>query len=851
MGTHDSWTEVRRVFQEASDREGADRDAFLATVPDGPVLDEVRSLLAWHTPDTGFLDTPASAALSAPGVAPESLIGSSLGPWRIVGQIGAGGMGVVYRAARADEAFERDVALKVIGALGQSSAGIERFRLERETLARLDHPAIARLLDGGTTPAGAPYFVMELVDGVPVDRYCDEQRLTIAQRIDVFLRICRGVQYAHRNLVVHRDLKPDNILVLADGSPKLLDFGVAKLIAGSRPLTGDDAALAASTWALTPDFASPEQVRGGVVTTASDVYALGVLLHLLLTGLPPYRLGHDTRPAMAAALSSIRIAAPSTRTLEGDGALRASRRHLTPAALARRLAGDLDAIILRAVAADPADRYETVDELMHDLQRHRQARPVHARSRTPRYVASRFVRRHRVGVAASVAALVLGTVGIGAILWQSALAREAGARAERRFDDLRAMTRVFMFDVHDAILNVPGTTDARALMVRTAMQYLERLSAEADPDSSLRRELAAGFVKVGDAQGNPSSPNVGDSAGARASYGRAIEIAGALVAADVTDLDAARTLALAHRRLADVLAWMGDKDTALTHAEASAARFAGIATRPGVTTDDRLHAVIGQIKIGDLLGNPNLPNLGRPDAAMARYDQALVAVRALDQTAPSDQRVRRYVGLTYERIGSIHQLASRWSEAEAAYRASFVIREALAASAPVHVDIQRDLAIAYEKLANVERRSGDLEAAVTYARGALDRFERLASLDAANTNAMRSVAISREHLADLLLDRGQRQEAVAVLQVALTGHRSLADRDASNAQAPCDVARVGDRVGDLLGNGLPTPAACDAWREAERMRRRRAPSGCGASGDDAPTIAARLFRCGGAAAGAR
>ncbi len=349
MGTHDSWPEVRRIFQEASDRDGADRDAFLATVPDGPVLDEVRSLLAWHTPDTGFLETPAAAPFAPVAVSsPASLVGTTLGPWRIVDRIGAGGMGVVYRAARADEAFERNVALKVIGALGQSSAGIERFRLERETLARLDHPAIARLLDGGTTPAGSPYFVMELVDGVPVDRYCDEQRQTIAQRIDVFLRICRGVQYAHRNLVVHRDLKPDNILVLADGSPKLLDFGVAKLLAGAHPIAGNDAAAAASTWALTPDFASPEQVSGGLVTTASDVYALGVLLHLLLTGLPPYRLGPDTRPAMAAALSSIRIAAPSTRILDGDAASRALRRRLTPEALARRLSGDLDAIILRA-----------------------------------------------------------------------------------------------------------------------------------------------------------------------------------------------------------------------------------------------------------------------------------------------------------------------------------------------------------------------------------------------------------------------------------------------------------------------------------------------------------------------
>ena len=211
--------------------------------------------------------------------------------------------------------------------------------------------------------------------------------------------------------------------------------------------------------------------------------------------------------------------------------------------------------------------------------------------------------------------------------------------------------------------------------------------------------------------------------------------------------------------------------------------------------------------------------------------------------------MRRYVGLTYERIGSIHQLASRWPEASAAYRESFAIREALAASAPVHVDVQRDLAIAYEKLANIERRSGHLEAAVTYGRGALARFQRLASLDPANANAARSVAISREHLADCLLDLGQRQEAVAELQAALAGHRQLADRDAGNAQAPCDAARVGDRVGVFFGNGAPTPDACAAWRDAERMRRRAA-NGCGVTGDAAQVVARRLTQCGGASPGA-
>ena len=841
----DYWPEVRRLLKEACDYEGSDREAFLAAIPDGPVLDEVRALLAGREFDGTVPDTQAAAFLAVlPAAADEDLTGSTLGPWKVVDLIGAGGMGVVYRAVRADAAFEREVALKVIGAVGQSPRGIERFRLERETLARLDDPAIARLLDGGTTPGGSPYFVMEWVDGVPVDRYCDAHQLSIGRRLDVFFAICRGVQYAHRNLVVHRDLKPANILVLPDGSPKLLDFGVAKLQAGAEVETGHDAALAARTWALTPDFASPEQVSGGLVTTASDVYSLGVLLHLLLTGLLPYRLAPDTPTAMADSLAAIRVAVPSGRTREGDGEARASLRRQTPRTLARRLHGDLDAIILRALARDPAHRYQTVDALLLDLERYRGGRPVYARPWTTRYIASRFFQRHHVGLTLGLAVLLLAAAGVSAIVRQSALAHEAQGRAERRFADLRAMARVFMFDVNDAIVNVPGTTDARVLIARTGMRYLERLAAEASPDPSLRRELAAGFVKVADALGNPSTPNIGDSAGAKASYQRAIGIASGLTAADGNDIGAARILAMAHRGLGDVLAWMGDKATALTHAEASAAQFARLATLTGVTPDDRLQAAIGQIKLGDLLGNPNLPNLGRAEAAMARYEAALAILEPLLASAPADLKLRRYVGLTHERVGSIHELAGRWREAGAAYQESFVIREALAASAPLHLDIQRDLAIAYEKLANVARHTGHPAVAITHARGALARFERLADLDAANANAARSVAISREQLADVLLDHAERREALAQLQSALAGHRELADRDAGNAQAPCDAARVGDRVGVLIGGGAPTVDACRAWRTAEQMRHRPSAAGCTGSEDAAAVIAARLAKCG-------
>src|SRR5262245_20437026 len=286
MTTAASWGDAKRVFEAALDLPEADRAVFVDKACGGnaALAAEVRSLLSWHKGSTGFLERPAARLGDVPAEAASAarLIGTSVGPWRILDVVGSGGMGVVYRAERADAAFRRHAALKVVRPGPDSPQIVQRFQLERETLAALDHPNIARLMDGGTTADGQPFFVMELVDGEPIDRYCDEQKLSIDQRLDLFRKVCAGVQYAHENLVVHRDIKPDNILVTKDGVPKLLDFGVAKIL--SRDAGPEDPAATAATWMMTPDYASPEQVSGRPSTTATDVYSLGVLLHVLLTG---------------------------------------------------------------------------------------------------------------------------------------------------------------------------------------------------------------------------------------------------------------------------------------------------------------------------------------------------------------------------------------------------------------------------------------------------------------------------------------------------------------------------------------------------------------------------------------
>jgi serine/threonine protein kinase/tetratricopeptide (TPR) repeat protein len=807
------WNDAKRIFDEALAIDPARRDAFVveACGSNADLLAEVRSLLSWHDDSVLFLERPIARVAEIPFAEdPDLLIGQTLGPWRIVGVIGHGGMGMVYRAERADEAFRREVAIKVVRRGVQAQGVVRRFKRERETLAALDHPNIARVFDGGATASGDPYFVMEYVDGTAVDRYCDEHRLSIDERLRLFIEICRGVQYAHQNFVVHRDLKPDNILVSRDGVPKLLDFGIARLLLPGT--SADEDAAHEATWIVTPDFASPEQMAGRAVTAAADVYSLGVLLHVLLTGERPYHLAGTTPERLQRELSAAAVVPPSAHIDQSARAIeRAAARSTTPRQLARRLAGDLDAIVSKAISRDAASRYATVEQLIADLERHHRREVVLARRRDPWYVAIRFLQRHELAVAVTATILLVIGAGVWAVLWQASIATQAQARAERRFQDLRQLAHTFMFDVHDEIAHLPGSTRAREILVRTGSNYVQRLLHEAEHDVDLQRELAAAFVKLGDAQGHPNSANLGDTTSARASYEQAIAITGTILAASPDDLDARRTLALAHRRRADVLAWTGALEAALAGTERSREEFKRLASMPGATGADRLQAIVSDIKLGDILGNPILPSLGRHEEAMPMYEHALTALRTALVAAPGDQQIRRYIGIALERIGTLHQQATRWDAAAASYRESLEVRSALAAEAPLHTDIQRDLAVAYEKIGDVELFSRRPAQAVVSYRGALEGFQKLAAVDPSNATAIRSVAIVREHLADAHRAAGARGEAILQLTEAGRLHRSLVARDGQNVQARCDVARLDEKLADV---GTRPGDACASWRSS-------------------------------------
>ena len=402
------------IFADALELPAEARAAFLddACGGDARLRAEVVSLLDSLPAARRFFAaaSPATATVLAgaitdddidpPGTSPDSLPDRTLGPWRLVEQVAVGGMGAVYRGERVDAAFRKQVAVKVLRPWLDSAEMNERFRRERQVLAGLEHPLIARLLDGGTTPDGRPYLVMEYVDGEPIDRHADEARLPVAARLRLFLSVCEAVQFLHRSLVIHRDLKPSNILVDREGQVKLLDFGIAKALGGDAAAGAGDGDRTL-TIALTPRYASPEQVRGEWMTTATDIYSLGVLLHELLAGGPPYEVPRQFTPDAARAICEGEPAPPSRVAARSDAAT-AARRGLTPARLAQALRGDLDEIVRKALQKEPARRYASVDELAADIRRHLDGLPVLAAPDRLGYRAGKFLRRHRVLTLASM-----------------------------------------------------------------------------------------------------------------------------------------------------------------------------------------------------------------------------------------------------------------------------------------------------------------------------------------------------------------------------------------------------------------------------------------------------------------
>ena len=579
-------------------------DLFHAALEQGP------EFLDWACRDNAELKQEVLALLDsyrewsaglAPAPDPEL---PAFGPYQCEAVLGAGGMGTVYRAHRSDGHFAQQVAIKVLRGSLHSDWFRQQFLLERQILARLNHPGIARLLDGGATAGGEPYLVMELVDGEPIDRYCQRLGLNIRLRLRLMLQVLDAVDYAHRALVVHRDVKPGNILVTSEGCVKLLDFGTSKLVNAEGGVT--------AVPALSPGYASPEQLHGLPVTTASEVYSLGVVLYELLAGKSPFGA---TGSSWALALWRAASSPPIPRL--------------------PNLPADLWSIVSKTLELDPAARYLAPRELAADLQRYLAGHPVLARPANPWYRASKFVRRNRTAVAGAAALLVAIAGGIGLTLWQA-------RKAQRRFNELRQYARYVVTDLHSGLQRLPGSTALQRESVERSLQYLDRLSAEAAGDDTLTLELADAYRRLGDALGNPYRPNLGRRAEAQAIYRKALQLA------DSTKPSAGsrRIRAEAQVQLASAAGFGGNAGAGLSELRQAAATLQALASSQPADTELSISAARALEALGTRLtsggGNIEIANQTEAsavyrqsatiaEAIFSRYPQHEAAIRQLAQ----------------------------------------------------------------------------------------------------------------------------------------------------------------------------------------------------------------------------
>lgn len=546
--TPDQWQEISPYLDHVLSLPQEERETWLQSFrSEKPELAEVlHQLLEEHRAlaDEHFLERMPVRV--APGV---PVLDQKIGPYSLISLIGQGGMGSVWLAERSDGRFERRVAVKFLPFAMTSGVGAERFKREGKILGQLTHPHIAELIDAGVTQNGEPYLVLEYVEGLPINQYCDRQKLDVDARVRLFLDVASAVAHAHANLIVHRDIKPSNVFVRNDGQVKLLDFGIAKLLA-------EDANPAATLLtiegrgAMTPQFAAPEQVTGATITTATDVYALGVLLYLLLTGQHPTGQKLHSTVELIKAIVEREPSQPSNTTTSAEAKDLAEKRASTPEKLRRQLRGDLDTIIGKALKKTPAERYPSVTAFAGDLQRFLRHEPISARPDTIGYRAAKFVRRNLTAVTLTAAAFVLV---IGSLSAGLHVANRERKIAERRFAEVRQLANKFI-ELDNKIRGLSGSTQIRMQMVSDSLQYLSSLSSEAPVDKDLALEIAYAYVRVAHAQGDPTSPNLGQFAQAEVSLNNAARFVDPVLAKDPQNpraLFIAATIAHDRMNLAD------------------------------------------------------------------------------------------------------------------------------------------------------------------------------------------------------------------------------------------------------------------------------------------------------------
>jgi serine/threonine protein kinase len=775
---------------------------------DGAVRDEVRALLGIGNGDgvaqplRAAMDNALHSAAHASRlhVSTRSIVnqylGKRIGPYLVEELVGEGGMGIVFRAQQ-ERPVRRTVALKLIRAGMDWPDVVARFESERQALALMNHPNVARVFDAGTTEHGGHYFVMEYVAGAsPITAWCDANRATVDQRLALATDVCEAVHHAHQRGVIHRDLKPTNVLVTVEGERpvvKVIDFGVAKAV--ERPLTGQSLHTRAGQLIGTPEYMSPEQAELGAhdVDTRTDIYALGVVLYELVTGSPPLdraKLGESGLDEVLRAVRTVDPPRPSTRVekhLDAQAAQQiAGQRRTNPARLVRRLRGELDWIIGKALEKDRRRRYASAAELAEDLRRYRANQPVLAGPPGTLYRVRKFVRRHRIPVAVSFLLLVALLAGAAGTTWQAfrALRAERNAlraqhdaeRAERdvrqKYEDIRKIAETLLYDLDNSLRN-DGPTKARQLVVTTAQKYLDALAAERDPDLALRNSLVKGYVRIGNVQynrvtGGPVGGSLGDVEGALRSYAKALELQRGIAAEVQTPV--------ARADVGRGLLFLGDAQAQLEDYE----------------------------------------------AALASYDEGRQVLATVAAEHPDQLSIVRHVALAFDRRAGLFKAMGRNGEAVASYREALKIREDLVRRFPDDRANRLDVARSQQMIREIEEPDRARDEQYEHMKHVMPTMRKALDDDPENQQRQRDMVGGLQRVAQISVARGNFAQALAELDELRPIEERLLRTDPHNIVLQDDVARSLSMRGQALVQTGRAAEGIEAYERALKMRRQLA-----------------------------
>lgn len=784
--TPERWKQVQESLEIAITLAPKELDSFFHQLGDTDLelRQEVESLLSCRSNDPDFLQTPALESLAQGDwqeTKPEPMLGHEFGPYRVMALLGSGGMGDVYRAVRVDGQYEQQVALKVVRS-GYAGGLTARFRNERQILAGLEHPNIARILDGGTTQDGVPYIVMELIEGLPINEYCDQHKLRLDDRLKLFRTVCSAVHYAHQHLVVHRDIKPSNILVTADGTPKLLDFGIAKIL---RPASIEQNATHTGLLMMTPEYASPEQLRGEPITTATDLYSLGLVLYELLTGSPAFRMRGNMPHEIARGVLEMEPERPSEalRRRFGEAQKPASEPSVgeKPGGprekLGRLLVGDLDSIVLKALRKEPRDRYSSADQLSEDIRRHLEGLPVTARKGTLSYRVSRYVLRHKVAVASAVFVFLTLLIGMVITLREARIARRNEVRAEKRFNDVRKLANSLLFEIHDSVRDLPGSTPARKLIVSDALQYLDSLGAEAAGDATLQRELATAYERVAEVQGDYVFFNLGETENALRNYQKALSLRQGVASLKSATLEDQLALAKSYRLVGRQMQGAGDMKNALQNIQASVSISELL--RKARPQDKQVLAELANDyqRLGYLQrGSWTQAWVGTGGSAIESFGKAFEIDKLLLQLDPNNEDFQHAASADEMYYA---EMLPRNAEKLQHFQHVLDIDEKIFKHSPSPQNARR-VSVDYGEIASWYNGERDHAKSAEYHRHEVDIDEHLLAADPQNELMKRYLAISSANLGEELGVLGQKNESERLLNRTVMLVQSIARANPQN-----------------------------------------------------------------------